>query len=434
MVAAALAASACVADEDPSTSDATRVDVVSDVSSEEVLAAAQRWMDTQTTPAAAAFVDLVDAADDPRFAPWLLDLMRLGRNTVVDDHSSEILARWSGIAAEARILDLNAYGGWLRDEGIDGGEGYREFKVVAYSEIDERFGPLLAEVADQAELAAIQWGGVPLGGIPQLDDPARLAPADAPWMEPDEIVLGVELDGEAVAYPLRIILHHELVNDTVADREIAVVYCTLCRTGLVFDASVEGSDRTFLTSGLLLDSNKLMVDVETGSLWHHLRGLGVAGPETGTELVTLPAEHRTWAEWLEAHPDTEVLDLPDPIFFDEPERPPITFDYRPGAAYESYYRSDELWFPVAEFGDELPAKALVLGLSHDGHHLAVDIDALGAPGEEVTVEVGGAMFTVVATSGGAEAFDEAGRRADVLQGFWFAWHGLHPDTSVWPSG
>ncbi len=417
-----LVAVACAPDVDPERTSA---------GDDEILAAAEQWVEDQTSPSASAFVDAVATTDDVRWAPWLLDLLRLGRNSATNARISGILERWSGIPATARIPDLVAYGSWLRDLELDGGPDYREFKVAVYSEIDERFGPLLAEVDDQAELAAIQWGGVPLGGIPQLDDPARLPADEAPWMVADEVILGVAIDGEAVAYPLRILLHHELVNDTVAGRELAIVYCTLCRTGLVFDATVGEVDRTFLTSGLLLDSNKLMVDVETGSLWHHLRGLGVSGPDLGTELVTVRAEHRSWGEWLEMHPDTEVLDLPEPVFFDNPERPPIAYDYTPGAAYQSYYGSEQLWFPVAGFGDQLPGKTLVLGLSNGGEHLALDIAEIGEPGSTATVEVGGATFVVTATGGGAVAVDEAGEPVDTIQGFWFAWHGLHPDTEVW---
>ena len=96
--------------------------------------------------------------------------------------------------------------------------------------------------------------------------------------------LGVVINDFAVAYPLRFLARHELANDHIDGIPVSLVYCTLCRTGLLFDRRVEGQIIDFQTSGLLIDSNKIMIDNQTETLWHHLRGLGISGPLKGVEL------------------------------------------------------------------------------------------------------------------------------------------------------
>lgn len=366
--------------------------------------------------------------------PWLIDLLRLQVSQQVSDSISLVLQEITGIPAEERIPDMINYGSWASTRGLDGGDGYREFKVALYERIDSQFGPLLESVADQAELAAIQWGGVPVGGIPELNNPERVAAADATWMTDDEVILGVIANGEAVAYPLRILARHELANDTVGGDDLAIVYCTLCRSALVFERTIEGIDGEpdqvvrFLTSGLLSNSNKIMLDVETSTLWSHLRGVGIGGTHLGTELTLRSVNHMRWSDWVAENPDTQVLTLPAPIFFDDPERPPISYDYTPGAAYDTYYENPDVWFPVIDTPDTFALKHDVLGIDHNGDSLAMSVSALNEAGESFTVEVGGADFTVVPTGVGARVFDSAGERVIAEQSFWFAWYANHPET------
>ena len=176
-------------------------------------------------------------------------------------------------------------------------------------------------MADEVLLSQIQWGGVARGGIPELNDPVRLPASSADWMTAEELVLGVVVDGEAMAYPVRILAHHELANDEIAGIPVSMVYCTLCRSGLLFDRRVDGAVLDFQTSGLLVESNKIMVDVQTDTLWRHQTGIGLSGPLEGVELAQYPVLTTTWAEWPEADPDTEVLDIPGPIFPDAASSP-----------------------------------------------------------------------------------------------------------------
>ena len=246
-------------------------------SSAQVEAAAAQFVADQTSSNAEVLVDAIANNRDERWVPWLLDLLRINVSLQVSNTISETLETITGEPSTKRIPNMIAYGTWSQNRGLDGGQGYVDFKSTLYERIDPQFGPLLRSVADQAEVAAIQWGGVPLGGIPELNDPERVPAAEADWMVDDEVVLGVIANGEAVAYPLRILARHELANDTIGGDDLAIVYCTLCRSGLIFERDVDGQRLDFLTSGLLLNSNKIMYDVQTGSLWHHLRGIGIGG-------------------------------------------------------------------------------------------------------------------------------------------------------------
>lgn len=389
--------------------------------------AATVFLQQHSNAAASAFVESVAVDGDRRWAPWLVDVLRLGRSNLLDQRIGEVLEQLSGIPSGARVPNLVAYGGWVQSAGLDGGDGYPDFKVGSYELIDPRFGELLRSVESQHDLAAIQFGGVPLGGIPELNSPKRISAANATWMTPDEAVLGVDLGGEAVAYPLRILRNHELVNDVVGGLPISVVYCTLCRSALVFDGRVGDQTLTFLTSGLLLNSNKIMYDNETGSLWQHLTGTAIGGPLLGTELDLLAIEHVRWNDWVSAYPDTAIIDLPDPIFFENPERPPLAYDYTPDAAYKSYYESDQLWFPVLDAPDDFGAKTEVVGIEHDGKAIAIELAAITAPFD---ITVGNETFHVEPTGPGVRVTDLGGDLVVVEQSFWFAWYGNHPDTEI----
>ncbi len=128
----------------------------------------------------------------------------------------------------------------------------------------------------------IAWGGVAVDGIPALDNPTMVAAAAATYLNPDDAVFGVEINGEARAYPLRIVNWHEMVNDVVGGVPVSLAYCTLCGAGILFDGRVAGHDRpfTFGSSGLLYRSNKLMYDRQTDSLWNQFTGRPVMGPLT----------------------------------------------------------------------------------------------------------------------------------------------------------
>ncbi len=386
------------------------------------------FIDSSTTATATALVETIADNRNERWVPWLIDLLRINVSMQVSALIATTLEAITGVESQARIADMIGYGSWSQTRQLDGGHGYVDFKATLYERIDPEFGPLIRSIVDQVEVAGVQWGGVPLGGIPELNDPARVPAAQADWMVDDEIVLGVIANGQAVAYPLRILARHELANDTIGGEDLALVYCTLCRSALVFERNVAGERLDFQTSGLLLNSNKIMYDVQTGSLWSHLRGVGIGGPLLGTELTLRSVNHMRWSDWFAENPNTEVLKLPRPIFFDDPERPPISYDYTPGEAYRSYYDNPDVWFPILDVPDTFAIKTEVVGIERNGDTVAFDVAAFNALGQIVEIEVGGDLLTVEPTGAGVRVFDAAGERLITEQSFWFAWHANHPDT------
>jgi len=416
---------------DPATtSDATPISP--EVSNAEVEAVVQAFLVEQTSANAEAAVAAIAANGNKRWVPWLLDFLRINVSSLLSITIGETLEAITGEPSESRIPDMISFGSWAQSQRLDGGDGYREFKSTLYERIDPAFGPLLTSVDSQLEVAGIQWGGVPIGGIPELNDPARVPASEATWMFDDEIIIGVVSNGQAVAYPLRILARHELANDTVGGDDLAVVYCTLCRSALVFERLVNGQTLNFLTSGLLLNSNKIMYDIETGTLWHHLRGIGIGGELSGTTLALRSVNHMRWSDWVAENPDTEVLRLPEPIFFDDPERPPISYDYTPGEAYRSYYENPDVWFPVLDTPATFSLKTEVVGIRHNGDAVAFDVAAFNAGGASAEIDVGGTTFAVEPTGAGVRVFDPDGERVITEQSFWFAWYANNPDTRSWP--
>ncbi|WP_419920829.1 DUF3179 domain-containing (seleno)protein [Candidatus Poriferisodalis sp.] len=434
------------------------------------------FLNLPNTTFAANIAAEMGVTGDERWVPWILDVMRFGGTRDVTQQAMGALETLTGVeSSEDFTTDYVRYGSWSRSQAIDPGDGYEDWKGVLYAYVDFRYEDLLAQVTDRVTLAAIQWGGVRRGGIPELNNPDRLTPAQADFMTPEELVLGVVIDTEAVAYPVRFLARHELANDVVGEVPVALGYCTLCLTALMFDRRLpDGRVLTFQTSGLLMDSNKIMIDNETESLWNHLSGTAFAGPLAGTRLEQFPVATVRWGDWIGDHPDSATLDTPPPTYFPEmPERPPIAYDYTPGAAYRTYYSVSELWFPTFETPDWFDAKEEVVTIDRNGNSLALSLPELGQAGPFVYV-LGGEPLVIVPNQGGARVYSAAGTegvQADAWrheapvelapdgvlhdqllvtgldrhsgldialprivssQSFWFAWYGLHPDTEIWP--
>ncbi|GAB4224342.1 MAG: hypothetical protein Kow0062_25960 [Acidobacteriota bacterium] len=191
----------------------------------------------------------------------------------------------------------------------------------------------------------IRSGGPPRDGIPALTDPPRVAAAQAGWLRDDDRVIGVALGDEAVAYPVRILNWHEIVNDVVGGRPVAVTYCPLCRTGVVFDAMLDGQRRLFGVSGLLYNSDVLLYDRATDSLVSQLEFRAVSGPLRGRRLELVPATVTTWGAWRARHPDTLVL-ARETGFRRDYDRDP----------YTRYHAAPGTMFPVRGAEGSRPAK------------------------------------------------------------------------------
>ncbi len=174
----------------------------------------------------------------------------------------------------------------------------------------ERYGIFFPDgVKHSISMNEIYDGGPGIDGIAALTHPRFIPAGAADYMEDNDQVLGIARDGESRAYPLRILVNHEIVNDTLGGRPVLVTFCPECGTGIAFDPTVDGKATEFGVSGTLYKRNLLMYDrgSDTPSLWLQASGEAVVGPKTGISLDRVPMTQAPWSEWKVAHPNTTVL-------------------------------------------------------------------------------------------------------------------------------
>lgn len=276
-------------------------------------------------------------------------------------------------------------------------------------------------------VAEILRGGPPRDGIPAIDEPKFLsAEAADDFLRPDDRVLALEVDGEARAYPIRILDWHEIVNDQVGDAAFAVTYCPLCGSGVVFRAdafradAVAGKRLSFGVSGLLYKSDVLLYDRETESLWSQILRRAVTGPLKGARLTSLPATHATWREWKARHPHTKVLS-PATGYERDYERSP----------YGDYDSSRAVYFPVGPTAPRHHPKEPTLGVESGGAFKAYPFVELRQHGKAEFVDaVGGTTVTILWNAQDGTAELRPHPAAEFLRLFWFAWFAFHPETEV----
>ncbi len=272
-------------------------------------------------------------------------------------------------------------------------------------------------------LQAIQRGGPPKDGIPAIDRPKFVAAEQARLGDTDR-VLGLAIGGSARAYPVRILNWHEVVNDRFGNRAVVVSYCPLCGTGVAFDTPPKTGAGGFGVSGLLYNSDVLLYDRSTHSLWSQLLQAAVSGPLRGTRLQSLPISHTSWADWRRRHPSTEVLSTETGFARDYGRNP-----------YEGYDRVQRLLFDVAHRDDRFQLKEWVLGVEVDAtskaYPFSVLANAVDSRGELVDTVAGQRLrIRYDRAHGTAEAFDLQGRPMAATMAFWFAWFAFHPRTEV----
>jgi hypothetical protein len=317
---------------------------------------------------------------------------------------------------------------------------HRELKLQVLERIDPQFMRFLGGERSlpanlRIRLEEIEWGGVLVDGIPSLDNPKLVAAAEAGYLGADNLVFGIEIGGDARAYPLRIMGWHEMFNDVIGGVPVALAYCTLCGAGILFDTRVEGQPAPFVfgSSGFLYRSNKLMFDRQTDSLWNQFTGEPVSGPlaRSGIRLKRLPVTITTWGDWKAAHPGTRVLSLDTGH-----DR-----NYGEGVVYSDYFASPDLMFP-ALVGDESSAKRkdFVFGLVEPGAAKAWPLSAF-AGGKVINDRVGArdvvligeeATRTVRAYDRGGREFSAGNARGEV-QGPGGAWQ-VGEDALAGPGG
>lgn len=264
-------------------------------------------------------------------------------------------------------------------------------------------------------------GGPPRDGIPAIDHPQFVKPGEVNFLRDDDRVLSVKIDNEVRAYPLLILNWHEIVNDQVGDHAIAVTYCPLAGAGMVFDRSVNGRKLCFGVSGLLYQSDLVMYDRETESLWSQITMKAVSGAQVGAELRWLPSEYMTWAAWREAHLNGKVLS----------SATGHARDYDRGA-YTDYAHSSETMFPVRWTRSELGKKDWVVGVIVNGQAKAYPLELLkkSAPIED-KIDNEQIRISYAAAASKPEVTRSAnGEPIASTMAYWFAWQAFYPKTEL----
>jgi len=351
---------------------------------------------------------------------------------------------------------------WIWGQDIKAPAGYADFKADLYLNIDEKFETYFRARQDSARirLDEIRWGGVVQDGIPPLRNPEMISVQQADYLDDDNVVFGIEINGDARAYPKRILAWHEMFTDTIGGVDIAGVYCTLCGTVIPYKTEHKGTKYQLGTSGFLYRSNKLMYDQATQSLWSTSRGAPVLGPlvDKGIELEFESVVTTTWKEWKKRHPDTTVLSL----------KTGHLRNYDEGHAYNEYFSSDRLMFNTPFNDTRLKNKQEILALrfpAAPGQQLAIDTKYLSdnplyenrigqqkfivltdKTGANRVYDPKGIKFdsydgdsTVTDNSGKSWSVSESGletksgdrlERLPYYRAFWFGWRAAFPETKL----
>lgn len=267
----------------------------------------------------------------------------------------------------------------------------------------------------------IRSGGPAKDGIPALNRPEFVAGDEASFLSDKDRVLGLSYNGVVRAYPIRILNYHEIVNDVLDGEPVVVTFCPLCGSGTAFLSTVQNIPLNFGVSGLLYNSDVLMFDRQTDSLWSQLMSQAISGPMKGQRLTALPISHTSWREWKSRHPDTEVLTTQTGFRRNYNADP-----------YPNYSRSGKLYAPVNRSSKLYKRKELVMGLELDGQFKVYPFEELEKGPERFADTFQGVSFEVL--------FDEENKTGRVVGedsaeipttiAFWFAWYAFHPDSTV----
>ena len=377
-----------------------------------------------------------------------------------------VLEELSGVQLGGRYRDWFTYVGSRQD--IATPRGYAGWKGSLFKRVDPAYDRIFGSIRQttvRLRLREVQWGGVPLDGIPAIDDPESVPADTARFMRDTDTVFGVRVGGEHRAYPVKVLSWHELLNDTIGGQPVTLSFCTLCGSGILYAAvDGEGNRLMFGTSGLLYRSNKLMFDRATLSLWSNLTGEAVLGTHATQEsrLTMLPMTLTRWDTWRQRHPDTTIM-VPDPTAAQR-----TGYRYVEGAADEARAGVE---FPVWRQSDALERNTRIYALRIGGESKAYPLDKLRAE-RLVHDTLGGVpIVLVVDTDSGAVRAYESGRRRfavapeetalqnlqaedgstwwigeDALApdgggdplprvpghvAFWFGWYAFYPETTVY---
>jgi Protein of unknown function (DUF3179) len=307
-------------------------------------------------------------------------------------------------------------------------------------------------------LDQIVSGGPPRDGIPSIDNPKFVSAEDA-GLQDSDLVLGLNINGDIRAYPLKILVWHEIVNDEVGGTPVAVTYCPLCFTNQVFHRTIDGQTVEFGTSGKLYNSNLVLYDRTSESLWSQALGQAIVGEHAGKKLERIPFDVAFWREWKALYLETKVLSQ-DTGFG-------RSYGVDP---YGNYYTDPNILFPVSHRDDRLDPKEVVVGLENEGSYRAYQLQQIedshiinddisgrkivlmsfhpfmvraydrSVDGQVLDFQYDGSKVIDTQTSSVWNFEGEAiegkmkGKQLTRLpfdEGFWFEWAAFHPDTSLY---
>jgi hypothetical protein len=385
------------------------------------------WGPDQTTA-----LGEIAQSGDPRLAWIISDLMRFtsGRqvNATLADAASTLLGKELGsVNAWGNIVDhLIAW-------DIPAPPDYLPVKRGIFTTLIPGWERIFVE--GDIDWRLVSWGGVlideraydttdePCNCIPAADNPEVTSAEAATWLDDDDIVFGIAINGEYRAYPRQIMEVREMVNDTLGGRDLGIPYCTLCGAAQAYftDDLPEGIERPILrTSGLLIRSNKVMFDLNTYSVFDTFLGKAVTGPLAEKNLVLKQATVVTtdWGTWKATHPHTTVLAERYALGRDP--------DFRNGRDANGPI------FPIGDLDPRLPVHEDVIGaVTASGQPIAFQRStALLAlrNGDDIAFE----NVRLELDAGGIRAVDVDGTDLGSHEAFWFAWSQFHPETALWP--
>jgi len=267
----------------------------------------------------------------------------------------------------------------------------------------------------------IMSGGPAKDGIPSLDNPKFTFASNATFLHDTDRVLAIQFQGITKAYPIKIMNYHEVVNDNFNGHAVAITFCPLCRSGIAYSANIQGKKHSFGVSGLLYNSDVLLYDRETESLWSQIMSTAISGALKGYQLTTIPMQNTTWKDWKQQHPNTLVLSSETGYRRDYSSNP-----------YSGYELDNSILFPVAAQDNRYHPKSLVLGIKIDGKFKAYPFSELEKIETELKDEFANQDLVIRYDKQhqNAQVLNSQGKALPSVVTFWFAWYAFHPEGIV----
>lgn len=271
----------------------------------------------------------------------------------------------------------------------------------------------------------IRHGGPGRDGIPAIDHPQFDTVQSARQLADSDRILGIDLQGQQRAYPIAILNWHEIVNDQIGNRAILVSYCPLCGTGMAFEARARDRQSGFGVSGLLYNSDMLLYDRDSDSLWSQILSRAISGPRKGERLPGIPLTHTTWGDWRQQHPDTLVLN----------QETGHRRDYSQ-SAYQGYDQSSNLYFPVSSRDNRYHPKEPVLGMVIKDRARVWPLSELAKAQSPIQETFNQQELVIHYDAEHEKAWitDRDGEALVATRGYWFAWMAFHPESQVFQAG